>query len=377
LPNFHIKYDLLAASWYNFLERYALKSVLIFLVFLISSIPCHPQAGRAQSSPNRQAQRPTPKPKLPAFSSNQAVAEFISQMVAKHEFEADWVTKQFSNIAPNERVLNLMLQSAPSQTQTQHVVRSWKTYRGQFLTKSRIEDGVAFWKKNAEILARAYEQYGVPPEVIVAIIGVETLYGQRTGTYCVLEALASLAFHDTRRPDFFLAELEQFFLLTKENGIDLLKPVGSYAGAIGIPQFMPSSWRKFGVDFDGDGVVDLEKSVADSIGSVANYLNAHGWQKDQPIAHKVIIEGRPKDAWLNAGMQPSLSVSELATQGVKVAPISPEMATLISLPTPGQQTEYWLGYQNYYAITRYNRSTFYSMSVFQLAEEIRAKFTIQ
>jgi len=349
-----------------------LKFALAFFVFLSIGLPAHSQANRAQATPSRQIPRAAPKPKLPDFSGNPAVAEFISQMANKHEFAPESLAEHFSKIVPNERVLDLMASSAPAPAQARTIVRSWRTYRGRFLTKARIDGGVAFWKENAELLAKAHDQFGVPPEIIVAIVGVETLYGRNKGTIGVLEALASLAFHDARRADFFRDELEHFLLLARENGFDPLKPVGSYAGAIGIPQFLPSSWRAYAVDFDGDGVIDLEKSVADSIGSVASYLKAHGWQRGEPVAHKVTMKSKPMDSWLDAGMLPSLLVSDLALKGVEGAPASPEMATLINLPTPGQPTEYWLGYQNYYAITRYNRSTFYSMSVFQLAGEIKS-----
>jgi len=228
-----------------------------------------------------------------------------------------------------------------------------------------------FWQENAGTLKRAFDKYGVPPEIIVAIIGVETLYGKNKGSFGVMEALASLAFHDPSRGDFFREELEHFLLLSRENGFDPLKIQGSYAGAIGIPQFMPGSWRKYAVDFDGDKIIDLEHSVADSIGSIANYLNKYGWQAGEPIAHPVALRGAPKDAWLKAGMLPSLNVKELAEQGVQITQKTPGTATFIELPTPKQPSEYWLGYQNYYAITRYNRSTFYSMSVFMLAEKLK------
>jgi membrane-bound lytic murein transglycosylase B len=240
------------------------------------------------------------------------------------------------------------------------------------LNTSRIEGGVEYYREHSATLNRAYEQYGVTPEIIVAIIGVETLYGQHTGGFGVMEALASLAFHDPRRGDFFREELEQFLILARENGLDPLQSQGSYAGAIGIPQFMPGSWRKYAVDFDGDNKIDLEHSIADSIGSIGNYLNMYGWQKDEPVAHKVKLRGKPKTSWLEAGMLPSLETEELAKHGVQVIPGSPKKATFINLPTPRQPTEYWLGYQNYYAVTRYNRDTFYAMSVVQLAEAIKA-----
>jgi membrane-bound lytic murein transglycosylase B len=309
--------------------------------------------------------------KLPEFSANPEVAKFIAHMTDKHEFDGKDLANHFSKISPNQRVLTLFRPPQPSQT-TRPDSKSWRNYKARFINKPRIEGGIAFWRENLETLNRAYEQYGVPPEVIVAIIGVETLYGKHTGGFGVMEALASLAFHDPGRGDFFRSELEHFLLLSRENGFDFLRPQGSYAGAIGIPQFMPGSWRKYAVDFDGDGVIDLERNIGDAIGSVANYLKEHGWEKDEAVAQKVKVNGSPKAVWLDAGMLPSLKVEELAKNGVQVDPNSPGTATFISLVTPQQPTEYWLGYKNYYAITRYNRSTFYAMSVVQLAEELKA-----
>ncbi|MDR0499034.1 MAG: lytic murein transglycosylase, partial [Holophagales bacterium] len=166
---------------------------------------------------------------------------------------------------------------------------------------------------------------------------------------------------------------EHFLLLARENRFDPLKTQGSYAGAIGIPQFMPGSWRKYAVDYDGDNRIDLENNVADSIGSVGNYLNAHGWQKDRAVAHKATISGKPKDAWLKAGILPTLKTEDLLTQGLTIAQTPLEIATFIELPSPGHPTEYWLGYQNFYVITRYNKSSYYAMSVFQLAEAIKQR----
>jgi membrane-bound lytic murein transglycosylase B len=353
--------------------KYSLIPLLIFSPLAVGQAQT---ASRPAARPQAQrpAARPQPqRPKLPDFSANPDVAKFIAHMAAAHKFDDKELAEQFTKISPNQRVLTLF---RPPQTPqaARPEERSWASYRARFINKSRIDGGVAFWLENKETLDRAYEQYGVPPEAIVAIIGVETLYGRQTGGFVVMEALASLAFHDPGRGDFFRSELEHFLLLSRENGFDFLRPQGSYAGAIGIPQFMPGSWRKYAVDFDGDGVIDLERNVNDAIGSVANYLKEHGWERDEAIVHKTKVVGSPKAAWLEAGMLPSLKVEELAKNGVQVDPNLPTIATFISLPTPQQQTEYWLGFKNYYAITRYNRSTFYAMSVVQLAEELKTKF---
>jgi membrane-bound lytic murein transglycosylase B len=211
----------------------------------------------------------------------------------------------------------------------------------------------------------------VPEEIIVAIIGVETEYGGNTGGFRVLEALATLAFNYPRRAEFFRTELEQFLLLTRENGLEPLSVKGSFAGAIGIPQFMPGSQRRYAVDFDGDQRVDLSGSVDDAIGSVARFLEQHGWQAGQPIATRARTSGEPQRSLIEAGIRPSLKVADLTEQGILTSADPEHSVALIDLVSPGRETEYWLGYENFYVITRYNRSSFYAMSVFQLAEEIR------
>jgi membrane-bound lytic murein transglycosylase B len=301
---------------------------------------------------------------------NSDVADFIVSMSAKHGLDGENLAGLFSSIRPNMRVLELF---SPSPQLKRPQATSWKSYSATFLGKARIEGGATFWRQNRGALDRAFDQFGVPQEIMVAIIGVETHYGGHTGNFGVLESLATLAFYEQRRGDFFRGELEHFLLLVRENDLDPLSVKGSYAGAIGIPQFMPSSWRRFAIDFDGDGAVDLENNATDSIGSIGNYLKEHGWQRGEPIAHKIRLRVKPKAEWADAGMLPSLATKELAEQGVQVPPEVPEIATFISLPTPSQPTEYWLGYKNYYAITRYNRSTFYSMSVVLLAQAIKAQ----
>jgi len=292
-------------------------------------------------------------------------AAFASDLAQRHGFDADQLLTQFAATRTNERVLQLI---APPSSPTQ---RSWERYRPRFVNAQRVAGGVSFWQENALTLARARALYGVPEEVIVAIIGVETVYGRNTGGFGVLEALATLAFQYPRRAEYFRSELEQFLLLTRENGLDPLAVKGSFAGAIGIPQFMPGSQRRYAIDFDGDQRVDLSNSVDDAIGSVARFLEQHGWQPGQPVAVPARLPGTPDPSLLEAGIRPSLRVGDLFERGI-VATAAPESTvTLVDLVSPGQATEYWLGFENFYVITRYNRSSFYAMSVFQLAEEIR------
>lgn len=302
-----------------------------------------------------------------SFASDPAVIEFARDLEQRHGFSADELLQQFAQIRPNERVLQLI---RPPVSPLQ---RSWERYRPRFLTERRINGGVRFWQENRSSLARASALYGVPPEIIVAIIGVETEYGGNTGGFRVLEALATLAFHYPRRAEFFRTELEQFLLLARENGFDPVNMRGSFAGAMGIPQFMPGSQRRYAVDFDGDRKIDLSGSVDDAIGSVGRFLEQHGWEAGQPIAVRARTRGEPDPSLIEAGIQPTLLVADLAQHGI-TADASPQATvTLVDLVSPGRPAEYWLGYNNFYVITRYNRSSFYAMSVFQLAEAIRAR----
>ena len=306
-------------------------------------------------------------PVATSFASDPAVIEFARDLEQRHGFDAEDLLRQFAMVRPNDKVLQLI---RPPVSPLQ---RSWERYRPRFLTERRIDGGVRFWQENRLALAKASALYGVPPEIIVAIIGVETEYGGNTGNFRVLEALATLAFHYPRRADFFRTELEQFLLLARENGMDPVNMRGSFAGAIGIPQFMPGSQRRYAVDFDGDQKIDLSTSVNDAIGSVGRFLEQHGWQAGQPIAVPARARGEPERSLIEAGIQPTLLVAELAQQGITADADAQATVTLVDLVSPGRPTEYWLGYNNFYVITRYNRSSFYAMSVFQLAAAIRER----
>ncbi len=303
----------------------------------------------------------------PSFADQPAVVDFARDLEQRHGFNADQLLTQFAQTSPNAKVLQLI------KPPTSPLQRSWERYRPRFLNDRRIDGGVRFWQENQAKLARARALYGVPEEIIVAIIGVETEYGRNTGGFRVLEALATLAFNYPPRAEFFRTELEQFLLLSRENGLDPLAVKGSFAGAIGIPQFMPGSQRRYAVDFDGDQRIDLGNSVDDAIGSVAHFLEQHGWQAGQPIAIPALSNGEPERGLLEAGLRPSLKAGELKEKGI-YAEIAPQAnVALIDLVSPEKATEYWLGFENFYVITRYNRSSFYAMSVFQLGEEIRQR----
>ncbi|MBL8449768.1 MAG: lytic murein transglycosylase B [Dechloromonas sp.] len=310
------------------------------------------------------AARPAPKP---SFAEQPDTLAFTRDFAQREGFDPDTLLKLFARVHSNPKVLQLIRPpSSPLQ-------RSWERYRPRFLNERRIEGGARFWAEHRETLARATALYGVPEEIIVAIVGVETEYGRNTGGFSVLEALATLAFDYPPRAEFFRTELEQFLLLTRENGLDPLAVKGSFAGAIGIPQFMPGSQRRYAVDFDGDARIDLGGSTADAIGSVARFLERHGWQAGQPVAVPALTAAPPEPAFLEAGIRPSLSVATLAEKGITGEAPPTATVTLVDLVSPGRDTEYWLGFENFYVITRYNRSSFYAMAVFQLAEAIRGR----
>ncbi len=305
----------------------------------------------------------------PVFSESPEVREFIQDMHVRHGFDVAHLTRQFAAIRTNPVVLAAIRPAAVPELQ-----RSWQRYRARFLNERRLTQGLRFWQENRDELIRAEAIYGVPQEIVVAIIGVETEYGRNMGKFAVLEALATLAFDYPPRAPFFRNELEQFLLMARENGISPLEYKGSYAGAIGIPQFMPSSQRNYAVDFDGDDRIDLRRSTTDAIGSVARFLHMHGWQPQAPVAVPANVDGDPS-ALVAAGLKPSQSLQELRSQGVTpltaVETPAERPAALIDLVSPDQPTEYWIGFENFYVITRYNRSSFYAMSVFMLAESLR------
>ena len=250
--------------------------------------------------------------------------------------------------------------------------KPWYDYRKIFLTDKRAREGVAFAQQNAETLAKVSDQTGVPASVITAIIGVETFYGRITGSYRVIDALATLAFDYPKRSPFFTRELQNFLVLAYETGKDPLALKGSYAGARGYGQFMPSSYRAYAVDYDGDGVADIWTNADDAIASVANYFLRHGWQPGAPVIVPANYDGDSSEIFAG-GLKPEKTVGELAEEG-----FAPRSATDISLvATPlrlegSEGYEYWLCLENFYVITRYNHSAMYALSVWQLSQEIES-----
>lgn len=308
------------------------------------------------------------------YAEREDVRAFIDEISTRHGLDRVRLIDELGSARHESRVISLI---RPPSTPG---VRSWQRYRARFLDRTRIEGGVDFWAEYEPLLQMAEERYGVPAEIIVAIIGVETVYGRHTGNFETLSALTTLAFDYPPRADLFRRELEHLFLLARDQGRTAASYYGSYAGAIGYPQFLPSSVRSYAVDFDEDGKIDFESSPIDAIGSVANYLQVHGWQPGAPIAVRVGLgpETRPEDL-IEAGIEPVLSPDTIAAAGIQPIDGQPvgDLTTLIDLVTPGADTEYWLGYRNFYVITRYNRSSFYAMSVFELAQALRTRKMMQ
>ncbi|MFW5427193.1 MAG: lytic murein transglycosylase B [Methylophagaceae bacterium] len=303
-----------------------------------------------------------------ANSDLPGLTQFINEMEQKHDFNADELTQLFAKVEVKDSILKAI--SRPAEKS-----KPWHAYRNIFIQEKRISGGVKFWQQHAEVLQKAEQQYGVPAEIIIAILGVETRYGGNVGGYRVVDALSTLAFRYPPRSKFFRSELENFLLLTREENMTILEPVGSYAGAMGLGQFMPSSYREYAVDFDDDTKRDIWTNPDDAIGSIANYLQRHGWVAGESIAHKATLSGEEPTILVAKGYKPTLTREELAAAGVslKTLPYANDKIALIAL-TQETGEEYWLVRQNFYSITRYNHSRMYAMTVKQLAELIRHRY---
>ncbi|MFW6340207.1 MAG: lytic murein transglycosylase B [Wenzhouxiangella sp.] len=290
---------------------------------------------------------------------------FVAQVTAEHGLDPELVRAVLAEARYQQSIIDAI--SRPAEA------RPWYQYRPIFLTETRIAAGAEFWRANAALLEEVAERFGIPIEVVVAIVGVETSYGMNTGSFRVIDALATLGFYFPRRAEFFAAELGQFIALAAEEDLPLYEVRGSYAGAMGIGQFIPSSYRAYAVDFDGSGRRDLWRSLPDALGSVANYLAVHRWQPGAPIV--LPVEHVPEGLDEDFPIRPRHSLAELAALGVEFEQdgLPPETpATLIELEG-AEASEYWIGLNNFYVITRYNRSPLYAMAVTQLAEAIRER----
>ncbi len=318
-----------------------------------------------------------------SYTQRKDVQAFMQQMHKEHHFDLKQMQAWLSEVVQQKTALEAIARPAEG--------KPWKDYRNIFITQKRIDKGVEFWKENASLLAQAEKKYGVPAEYIVAIIGVETYYGKHAGNYRVLDALTTLGFdypienttkeRRDRRERFFRKELVQFLLMSREEKFDPRELKGSYAGAMGMPQFIPSSFRSYAVDFDGNGVRDFWNSSADPIGSVANYFKVHGWKPGAPVVSPASVK-KPANGLgskrIKSNRKTWKTVGDYSRLGVNTADklSAKERSTLLKLEG-AQGDEYWLALHNFYVITRYNHSPLYALAVHQLSQEVSKKYHAQ
>jgi len=303
------------------------------------------------------------------FADYAKLQQFIDYMVQKHGFEREYLIGVFSQAHRKKWTLDYLAKSDQT-LKGKPAVGGWARYRAQFLDERHINAGVEFARRHRDALQRATRQYGVPEEYILGILAVETTFGGYVGNHRVLDALTTLGFDYIRRGPYFREELEHFLLMSREEGLDPCKPMGSFAGAMGLGQFMPSSFLQWAVDFNGDGQRDLW-NAEDAIGSVANYFAQHGWQAGKPV----ITPLHPKKAvTLEPGIEPRYSLTALQQDGLHpAAPCSSEGSVCLLLLRHQNYDQYLIGHPNFYTITRYNHSTYYAMAVHELGQAIKRR----
>lgn len=294
------------------------------------------------------------------------IQNFTKDLVENHGFAEEQVHDLFAKVNKQQAILDLIAKPAEK-------AKEWKEYRPIFMTQQRINEGVAFWNKNQAALEKAEKIYGVPAQIIVSIIGVETFYGRNMGNWPVMDALTTLGFDYPPRADFFRKQLKEYMLMTREEQLDPLSLKGSYAGAMGMAQFMPGSFRAYAVDFDGDGHIDIWNNPTDAIGSVANYFKAHRWQTNQPVAFQATTNGDKVNTVLSSGLELDQTIAKLKQAGWTLPITLPDNTPVIAFKLQGEKgDEYWVGLNNFEVITRYNRSVMYSLAVYQLSEQLLA-----
>ena len=335
-------------------------------------------AGVADATPKKKHPAPVRAEDAPdavIYGGRDDVMRFGAELAERQGLDAAWVQSQ---LAESRYIPNVAKFIMPPPAGT---AKNWAAYRGRFVEPKRIRAGLAFWRDNEKWLARAEELYGVPAEIVVGIVGVETIYGQQMGGFRVIDALATLAFDfPTGRRDrsgFFRDELEQYFVLCHSEAVDPLALRGSYAGAMGMGQFMPSSWNRYAVDFDGDGRVDLHASGADVVGSIAHYLAEFGWQRGMPTHFDVAapVDVADRAALLVPDIVPSFTPQEFIAHGAALpaaARESGDKLALIELQNGDAAPSYVAGTPNFYAVTRYNWSSYYALAVIELGQAVKA-----
>ena len=305
------------------------------------------------------------------YGENPAALSLIEELVQEEGFDRTELTTLFAQVEGKESILKAM--SRPAEK-----TKPWYDYRKIFVTSKREKEGVEFYAKHKETFLRAEQEFGVPAEIILSIMGVETYYDRITGSYRVMDALSTLAFDYPKRSTFFTKELKSYLILSREQGVEPLTIKGSYAGAMGYGQFMPSSYRAYAIDFDGDDKIDIWNNPVDAIGSVANYFKQHGWKPGQAVVMAASVEGLVPEELFNSGLKSTKTLGDYAQVGISVAqppepPLDPNgPATAIKFELEDGH-EYWLGLHNFYVITRYNHSSMYAMSVYQLSLALAAQ----
>jgi membrane-bound lytic murein transglycosylase B len=297
------------------------------------------------------------------IKETEALNVFISKMAKQHAFNKSELEGLFQSVETKDSIIKAITRPAEGM--------AWHKYRQIFMRDARINGGVKFWQENQRALQEMQVKYGIPEEIMVAIIGVETLYGKHTGGYRVIDALATLAFSYPKRSKFFISELEHFLILCREENISPLEPMGSYAGAMGMPQFMPSSYRNFAADFEGDNKRDIWGNPADAIASVANYFSKHHWQAGEAIAYPVKAEGKQYKKALTKGLKPDMTAQKLAKMGIALPVLKADEPLKLLSFEQKSGNDLWVGLTNFYVITRYNHSALYALAVFQLSEAIK------
>ena len=365
----------------------SLRRLPLLIAAIVPVGICLPTSAQTQSAtPStsvenpRQRARTVPAPRQPtpgpAYATREDAMLLADDIASRRDLDRDWVRNAIGQSRQMGQAIRLIT-PAPAGT-----VKNWRVYRSRFIDAFRIQEGVKFWRANKEALERAEQTFGVPADIIVGVIGVETIYGQQTGNFRVIDALATLTFdfpsvhpRARERREFFRGELEQYLSLTSRTGTDPMSLRGSFAGAMGMPQFMPSSWVKYAIDFDGDGKVDLFNSPADVIGSIANYFKAFNWQPGMPTHYPVTFDPAKldKEALLAPDILPTFSVASFMAKGAVLEGAALQHSgrlALIELQNAGAEPTYVAGTDNFYAITRYNWSSYYAMSVIELGQEV-------
>ena len=368
------------------ITRRAICQIQQVTIILIAACSISMPATAQKSAKNTKKNVPLSSTQDQAYANREEVMRFADDVAERRNLDKEWVRQAIGQARFVPTVQRLMRPMQPSSSGV--VWKNWRIYRSRFIDPVRIQAGVKFWRENAATLERAEAEFGVPAEIIVGIIGVETIYGRDMGNFRVMDALATLAFDFPKTPKrdrtaFFRDELEQFLSLKNRTGIDPLELRGSYAGAMGLGQFMPSSWVKYAIDFDGDGKIDLFSSKADAIGSVANYFKAFGWKTGQPTHYPVSFDTTrlDKDALLAPDILPTFSIESFQANGAvltgaaltHIGPLALiELQNGDPAASPANAQQYLAGTENFYVITRYNWSSYYALSVIELGAEVKA-----